>query len=146
MPLIDCEFKLVLTWFGNYFMASYTAATTFGITDTNLYILVTTLSTDNYAKLLQYLISGFKLAINWNKYQLKASIQTQNQNLDYLVDPSFQRVYRLSVLSLPNGAFRTIHTRCFLLTIEIKDCNVMIDRRNVFNQPVKNDLRTYGNI
>ena len=28
----------------------------------------------------------------------------------------------------------------------MKDYNVMIDGRNVFHQPVKNDLRTYDNI
>ena len=30
--------------------------------------------------------------------------------------------------------------------MEIKDYDVMIDRQNVFDQPVKNDLRTYDNM
>ena len=30
--------------------------------------------------------------------------------------------------------------------MEIKDYNVMIDRKNVFNQTIKNDLKTYDNI
>ena len=30
--------------------------------------------------------------------------------------------------------------------MEIKDCNVMIDKRNLFNQPIKNYLKTYDNI
>ena len=30
--------------------------------------------------------------------------------------------------------------------VEIKDYNVMIDGQNLFDQPVKNDLRTYYNI
>ena len=34
----------------------------------------------------------------------------------------------------------------FLVTVKIKDCNVMIDGKNCFDQPVKNDLRTYDNI
>ena len=33
-----------------------------------------------------------------------------------------------------------------LLTVEIKDYNVIIDRQNLFEQPVKNDLRTFDNI
>ena len=37
-------------------------------------------------------------------------------------------------------------TRYFLPKVGIKDYNVMIDGRNVFDQPVKNDLRTYDNI
>ena len=31
-------------------------------------------------------------------------------------------------------------------TVEIKDYNVMIQGRNFFNQPIKNDLKTYNNI
>ena len=44
---------------------------TFSITDTKLYALVVTLSTQDNAKLLQQLNSGFKIRINWNKYQSK---------------------------------------------------------------------------
>ena len=34
----------------------------------------------------------------------------------------------------------------FLPTVEIKDCNVMIDGKVFFDQPVKDDIRTYNNI
>ena len=34
----------------------------------------------------------------------------------------------------------------FLPTVEITDYNVIIDGRNFFNKPVRNDLRTYDNI
>ena len=33
----------------------------------------------------------------------------------------------------------------FLLKVEMKDYNVMIDGRNVFDQPIKNDKITYDN-
>ena len=39
--------------------------------------------------------SGFKRTINWNKHQSEATIETRNQYLDYLSDPSFQGVNRL---------------------------------------------------
>ena len=39
-----------------------------------------------------------------------------------------------------------MHTKHYLLTVEIKDYNVIIDRQNLFEQPVKNDLRTFDNI
>ena len=45
--------------------------TTFTITDTKLYVPVVTLSTQDNAKLLEQLKSGFKRTINWNKYQSK---------------------------------------------------------------------------
>ena len=34
----------------------------------------------------------------------------------------------------------------FFLTVEMKDYNVMIDGKNFFNQPVKNDLIKHENI
>ena len=47
-------------------------AATFSITDTNKVLVpVVTLSTQDKAKLLQQLKSGFKRTINWNKYQTK---------------------------------------------------------------------------
>ena len=39
------------------------------ITDTKLYVPVVTLSSQDYAKLLEQLKSGFKRTINWNIYQ-----------------------------------------------------------------------------
>ena len=41
---------------------------TFSITDTNIYVPVVTLSTQDYTKLLEHFKSGFKSTINWNKY------------------------------------------------------------------------------
>ena len=62
------------------------------------------MSTQDNAKLLENLNSGFKVTINWNKCQLKVSIERQNQYLDYLIDPSFQVVNRLFVLSFEDNA------------------------------------------
>ena len=36
--------------------------------------------------------------------------------------------------------------RYFLPTAEIKNYNIMVDEQNLFNKPVKNDLRAYDNI
>ena len=44
-------------------------AGTFAITDTKRYVPIVTLLTEDNAKLLQQLKSGFKRTINWNKYQ-----------------------------------------------------------------------------
>ena len=38
------------------------------------------------------------------------------------------------------------HKQYYLPTVEIKDYNVMIDGRNFFDQPIKNDFKTYDNI
>ena len=44
------------------------------------------------------------------------------------------------------NANRTRHTGYFLPKIEIRDNNLMIDGRNLSDQLVENDLRTYENI
>ena len=55
--------------------------------------------------------SGFRHTINWNKYQLKVSKERPNQYLDYLIDPSFQGLKRLLVLSFENN----LENVCFFL-------------------------------
>ena len=97
---------------------------------------VVTLSNGDNAKLTK---SGFKCTINWNKYESKATMKTRNQYLVYLIHPTCQRVNRIFALSFENNALRTLNTRYILPTIEIKDYNLMIDRRNFFDHPVKND-------
>ena len=91
-PLINCEINLILTWSANFILISGgidDQVPIFPITDTKLYVPVVPLSTQENVKLLDQLKSGFKRTINWNKYQSKATIQAQNQYLDYLIDPSF---------------------------------------------------------
>ena len=121
-------------------------AATFAITDTKLYVPVVTLSTKDNANLLQQLKSGFKRTINWNKYQSTVTIQASNPYLDYLIDSSVQGVNRFFVLLFENNTNRTLHTKYYLPTVEIKDYNFMIDGENFFDQPVKNNLITYDNI
>ena len=95
---------------------------------------------------MQQFKSAFKRTINWNKYHTKVTVQEQNRYLDLLINPSFQGVNRLFVLSLENNGGRTSYTRYYLPLVEIKDYNVMIDGRNFFDQPVKYNLITYDNI
>ena len=71
----------------------------FQITDTKLYVPVVTLSKENDIKLLEQLKSGFKRNIKWNKYRSQMTIQPQNNNLNYLIDPTLTNVNRLFVLS-----------------------------------------------
>ena len=64
MSLISCEINLILTWLGNCVITNSTAAGRFAITNTNIYIPVVNLSTQNNAKLLRQLKTGFKQTIN----------------------------------------------------------------------------------
>ena len=76
----------------------------------------------------------------------KISTERQNQYLDFLIHPSFQGVTRLFVLSFENEDDRKVSKGCYLPKVEMKDYNVMIDGKIFFDQPVKNNIRTYDNI
>ena len=133
MPLINCEVSILLTWSSNCVITNFTGAGKLQITETNLYVPVVTLSTQDNAKLLQQLKSGFKRTINWNKYESSVKTFAQNRCLNYLINPSFQGVNRLFVFSFENENDRTLHSTHYLQKVEIKDCNVMIDGKNFFH-------------
>ena len=81
ITLISWEINLILTWSANYDNTSLTGRGTFTTTDTKLYVLVVTLSTNDYVKLMQQLKSSFKRKIDLNRYQSKVAMQTRNQYL-----------------------------------------------------------------
>ena len=66
--------------------------------------------------------------------------------LDFLIDSSLQGVNSLFALSFKDDDGREIHKQYYIPTVEIKDYNVVIDGRNVFDQPMKNNLKTFDNI
>ena len=120
MPLINCEVYLTLTWSENCVLTSKATReadpdanpavdeinnptnATFKITGTKLYVPIVTLSAENDNKLLEQLKTGFKRTIKWNKYISEMSNQTKNNNLNYLIDPTFTNVNILFFLSFEN--------------------------------------------
>ena len=113
MRLINCKLNLILTWSTDCVISATTGASKLEITDTKLYVLVVTLLTQDNAKLLQELKSGFKRTINWNKYQSNVTKQTQPKYLDYLIDTSFHGVNRIFVLLFEDSTIRTAHRAYF---------------------------------
>ena len=113
MLLINCEVNLILTWSKDFVISFATGETKFVMTETKLYVPVGTLSTQDNAKLLQQLKSSFKRTINWNKYESRVKTFAQNRFLNFLINPSFQGVNRLFVLSFENENDRTSHSIIF---------------------------------
>ena len=68
------------------------------------------LSTQDNAKLIPQLKSVFRRTINWDKYQSNIETYAQNRYSNPLVDPNFQGVNRLFVLSFENKNDRTSHS------------------------------------
>ena len=101
-----------------------------------------TFSTQDNAKLLEQLKSGFKRTIKRNKYEPKVTIEQQSRYFDFLINLCFQGVNRLFVF---NGG-RKSYMRYYPPLVELKNSNVVIDERNFFDQPLKNNLIIYDNI
>ena len=129
MPLIYCKINLILTCSANSVISNAAAnqAATFEITDTKFYFPVVSLSTNDNGKLLLQLKSGFKCTINWNEYQSTG-------------------VNRLFVLTFDVNESRIGHSRYFLPTSKLEDYNVIIDGKKNFDQPLKNNTKTYEDI
>ena len=114
IPLINCEIELTLTWSKNCLLADMTVRVAgnnndppaivaptrleFQITDTKLYVPIVTLSTKNDKNFLEQLKSGFKKAVKWNKYRSQMTIQSNKNNLNYLIDLIFTKFSRLFIL------------------------------------------------
>ena len=71
-----------------------------------MYVLVVNLSKENDTKLLEQLNSGFKRTIKWSKYRSQMTIQSNNNNLSYLIDPTLKNVNRLFFLSFARICWR----------------------------------------
>ena len=77
------------------------------------------------------------------------TIQPKNNNLNYLIDPTFMNVNRLFVLSFSrnnNTDNRDSFSDYYVPNVEIKDFNVLIDGKSFFDLPVKNEEKAYEKI
>ena len=71
------------------------------------------------------------------------SNQTKNNDLNYLIDPTFTNVNRLFVLTFENKDGGTSFSKYYTTRVEIKDFNVLIDGKPFFEIPVKNKEEAY---
>ena len=168
IPLINCKVELILASFRNCVVIDKSTReanfgtipvvyeidnpenATFKITDVKLFVPVVTLSKEeDDIKLLEQLKTGFKRTIKWNKYRSRMSIQPQNNNLNYLIDPTFTKVNRLLALSFPrnnNTDGRYSFSNYYVPKVKVNDFNVLTDGKSFFDLSVKNDEEPYEKI
>ena len=79
--------------------------------------------------------------------------QTKNNNLNYLIDPTFSKLNRLFVLSFKNEEDKTItnavtksFSEYFTPSVEIKDFNVLINEKSFFDTSIKHKEESYQQI
>ena len=114
----------------------------FSVTDCKLYVPVVTLQTEYQNQLYKDLKTGISIDFTWSKYRSQMINQTAANNLNFLIDPTFNNVNRLFVLAFPNEEDRRSFSKYYTPTVEIKDYNVIIDGEPFYEIPIKNKEET----
>ena len=115
----------------------------FSATDCKLYVPVVTLQTEYQNKLYKELKTRISIDFKWNKYRSQMINQTTTNNLNFLIDPTFNNVNRLFVLAFPNEEVRRSFSKYYTPAVEIKDYNVIIGGEPFYEIPMKNKEETY---
>ena len=172
MPLINTKLYIQLNYTKYSVISSgggigNNDSSTFKITKTELYVPVVTLNTEDNNKLNQLLDTEFKRTVYWNEYKSKIETITQVHNDNNykrtLLDTAIPTVNRLFVARFndndelnenPNAeqhinntnrnrVYRNGYTKYFLPRADIKDCNILIDGRNFYDQNISDDFKKY---
>ena len=155
MPLINCKVYLELNWIEDCILSSAGDSAKFAITDAKLHVPIVTLSTKDSANLTKQLNEGFKRSVYWNSYETKpAKVIEQGKNIYELLNASFQGVKRLFVLAYVIAADDNAdqepgikdNKKYFLPRGEIKNYNVLIDRRNFYDQSINDLIKQYDEV
>ena len=158
LELIFTNTKLYmeLNWTKNSVMSDAVGNTKFQITKTELYVPVVTLKTADHNKLNELLETAFKTSVFWNEYKNNIERVAQAQN-----DNNFKRIMLDASYPGENSLFairfdenddsifkveRNSHKKYFLLRVDIKDPNVLIDSRNCYDQAINDELRKYDEV
>ena len=116
------------------------------ITDCKLYVPVVTLQEKYENKLYEGIKIEISFNFEWKRYRTQIINQTETNNLNFLIDPTFNNVNRLFVLAFPNEEDRSSFSKYYTPTVETKDYNVLIDLQLFYDVPIKNKEQTYNTI
>ena len=79
--------------------------------------------------------------------------QNNNNNSNYLIDPTFTNINRLFVLSFQRieednikKDYRDSFSHYYVPKFQIKDFNVLIDEKSFFDLPIRNEEEAYKKI
>ena len=148
MPLINCKIKLNLTWKKKCVLSAGDGYAVFINNDTKMYVPVVTLSKEDNKDFIEQQNKGFQRSIYWNEYKTKEINENADANVfKYInLDPSFQGVNRLFVMTYnrANGQpTRNGRQKYYLPRIDLEKYNVIIDRRNFYDNPIENNIEKY---
>ena len=144
MPLINCEVNLILNLYIECVISCNVLAaqvTSFSLTDAKLHDPFVLLSMQSFLNNKNQVLKKQLKYIS-----MKKLILTQNPYFCFFTDPSIGGISRQFMLLFESkNERRTSHKMYFLPTAEINGCNIMIDGRIFFDQPITSDIKTYEN-
>ena len=148
MPLINCKIKLNLTWKKECVLSNQAGDAVFIINDTKMYVPVVTLSKEDNKDFIEQQNKGFQRSIYWNEYETKEQTENADANsLKYInLDPSFQGVNRLLVMAynrVDGQPTKNGQRKYYLPRISLNKYNVIIDGRNLYDNPIESDIEKY---
>ena len=153
MSLIKCKVELSLKWYERCLLTAANTAT-FKITDEKLYVPIVTLLIEDNSELSTLLNEGFKRPIYWNEYKatpnkiVEIADANDVKHIRELLDSSCQSVKRLFVFAYNNTAGNDqvsvdSYKKYFLPRVKVDNCNIEIDGRNFYDQPIIDSIKQY---
>ena len=82
----------------------------------------------------------------WGRCRTQIINQPATNNLNFLIDPTFNNINALFVLAFPNEEDRSSFSEYYMPNVEIKDYNGLIDLQPFYKIPIKNKEQTYKEI
>ena len=156
LPLINTKLYMELNWTKYSVLCNQNLNSIFQITKCELYIPIVTLNTENNNKLSELLSKRFERIVVWNEYKSKIQRITvpKNDNMfrRTISDVSFQGVSKLFAAAYGtddkerNANTEDSRKRYYLPRAEIKDYNVLIDGRNIYDQNVNSSIVRYNEL
>ena len=148
MPLINCKIKLNLTCKKECVLSTDAGDAVFIINDTKMYVPVVTLSKEDNKDFFEQQNKGIQRSIYWNEYKTKELTENADANVFKYINlyPSFQGVNRLFVMAynrVDRQPTRNGQQKYYLPRISLNKYNVIIDRRNFYDNPIESDIEKY---
>ena len=161
MPLINCKVELKFRWTKHYIFSVASTGNVngnndndnnnniFTIRDTQLFVPVVTLSARDNQKLSKLLTKGSKRSVYWNEYKTKTENKNMPNEYRNFLESNFAGVNRLFVLVYTdenNNAKRFNAQKYYLSKEIIKNYNVIINGKKIYDQPIDSDIKRYEKI
>ena len=98
------------------------------------------MSINDNIKFLENIKKAFKRTISWNKYISEVTTLPKHNNLDYMINPTFENINNLFFLlfkNCDNDPKIYSFDKYYITLAEIKDFDVLLDNKPFFDQLVR---------